>query len=99
MESNQIDESVEPIEPEMLQQQTKVVLMANRTEYLIGRVTELDEEPSLLIENCFSITPEGKLEPFPAFASQRDLFLTSESVLTIVDPSEQIVAEYDGANG
>jgi len=83
---------------EMLQQKIKVVLMANRTEYLIGRVTELDEEPSLLIEKCFSITPEGKLKPFPAFASQRDLFLTSESVLTIVDPSEQIATEYEAAD-
>ena len=64
----------------------------------MGVVTELDEEPSVLIENCFSITPEGKLLPFPAFASQRDLFLTSESVLTIVDASEEITKEYNAAN-
>ena len=76
----------------------KILLMTNRSEYLIGQVTELDEEPSILIEKCFSITPEGTLEPFPAFASQRDLFLTSESVLTIVDPSEQIAKEYKAAN-
>tara|TARA_B100002019_G_scaffold106_1_gene88 strand:+ start:1230 stop:1451 length:222 start_codon:yes stop_codon:yes gene_type:complete len=72
--------------------------MTNRSEYLIGKITELDEEPSILIEKCFKISPEGKLEPFPAFASQRDLFLTSESVLTIVDPSEQIAEEYKAAN-
>ncbi len=76
----------------------KILLMTNRSEYLIGQVTELDEEPSVLIEKCFSITPEGKLVPFPAFASQRDLFLTSESILTIVDPSEQIAKEYQAAN-
>ena len=76
----------------------KILLMTNRSEYLIGQVTELDEEPSVLIEKCFSITPEGKLVPFPAFASQRDLFLTSESVLTIVDPTEQIAKEYQAAN-
>jgi len=83
---------------EMLQDQVKVVLLKQRSEYLIGRVTELDEEPSVLIEQCFSITPQGKLEPFPAFASQRDLFLTSESVLTIVDASEQIATEYEAAD-
>jgi hypothetical protein len=82
----------------MLQDQVKVVLLKQRSEYLIGRVTELDEEPSVLIEQCFSITPQGKLEPFPAFASQRDLFLTSESVLTIVDASEQIATEYEAAD-
>jgi len=76
----------------------KILLMTNRSEYLIGQVTELDEEPSVLVEKCFSITPEGKLVPFPAFASQRDLFLTSESILTIVDPSEQIAKEYQAAN-
>jgi|TARA_B100002019_G_scaffold268832_1_gene261128 hypothetical protein len=72
--------------------------MTNRSEYLIGNVTELDEEPAILIEKCFSILEDGTLEPFPAFASQRDLFLTSESVLTIVDPSEQIAKEYKAAN-
>ena len=76
----------------------KILLMTNRSEYLIGQVTELDEEPSVLIEKCFSITPEGKLVPFPAFASQRDLFLTPESILTIVDPTEQIAKEYQAAN-
>ena len=76
----------------------KVILLKDRSEYLIGQVTELDEEPSVLVEKCFSITPEGKLVPFPAFASQRDLFLTSESILTIVDPSEQIAKEYQAAN-
>ena len=76
----------------------KVLLMTNRSEYLIGQVTELDEEPSILVEKCFSISPEGVLSPFPAFASQRDLFLTSDSVLTTVDASEQITKEYNAAN-
>ncbi len=76
----------------------KILLMTNRSECLIGRVTELDEEPSVLIEKCFNITSDGKLEEFPPFASQRDLFLTSESILTIVDPSEQIVKEYNSKN-
>ena len=72
----------------------KILLMTNRSEYLIGQVTELDEEPSILIEKCFQIKPDGALEPFPAFSSQRDLFLTSESVFTIVDPSPDIAKKY-----
>ena len=69
----------------------KILLMTNRSEYLIGKITELDEEPSILIEKCFKISPEGKLEPFPAFASQRDLFLTSDSIFTIVDPNKAVL--------
>ena len=76
----------------------KILLMTNRSEHLIGQVSELDEEPAILIEKCFSVSPEGVLLPFPPFSSQRDLFLTSESVLTIVDPSEQIATEYEAAN-
>ena len=76
----------------------KILLMTNRSEHLIGQVSELDEEPSILVEKCFSISPEGVLSPFPPFASQRDLFLTSESVLTIVDASEEITKEYNAQN-
>jgi hypothetical protein len=76
----------------------KVILLKDRSEYLIGQVTELDEEPSVLVEQCFSISEDESMKPFPAFASQRDLFLTSESILTIVDPSEQIAKEYKAAN-
>ena len=46
----------------------KILLMTNRSEYLIGQVTELDEEPSILIEKCFQIKPDGTLDAFPAFA-------------------------------
>ncbi len=33
----------------------KVILLKDRESYLIGSVSELDEEPTFLIENCFSI--------------------------------------------
>ena len=32
-----------------------LVLKQTPDEYLIGRVTELDEEPSLLVEECFKM--------------------------------------------
>ena len=59
----------------------------------MGKVTELDEEPAILIEGCVKIE-DGKLEPFPKYSKQRDLFLTSDVVLTIVDPSTEILGEY-----
>ena len=33
----------------------KVILLKDRESYLIGSVSELDEEPAFLIENCFAI--------------------------------------------
>ena len=43
------------------------------------RYTELDEEPSCLIENCMQVTDEDTMFPFPRFTAQRDMFLTSEN--------------------
>ncbi len=73
----------------------KVILLRNGslTDYLIGKVTELDEEPSVLIEECYRIV-DGVLEIYPLYSSQRDLFLTSESIFTIVDPSKEMLGEY-----
>ena len=85
---------LEPMESEMLQQQIKVILLKNRQEYLLGKVTELDEEPSLLIENCYQVINDEEIVPFPAFTQQRDIFLTSDTILTILDPSPNLVKLY-----
>ena len=82
----------------MLQQQVKVILLKQRSEYLIGAVTELDEEPSILIENCFEVLSEEDLKPFPAFTEQRDMFLTSDVVMSILDPSPNLVQLYEAAS-
>lgn len=71
----------------------KLVLLKDRPEYLIGMVTELDEEPSLLIETCYEIV-DGDLVPFPKYSAQRDMFLTSETILTILDPSPEVLKKY-----
>jgi hypothetical protein len=99
-------------------------------------VTELDEEPSILIENCCEIVEcaeygadpedlksrankiEGKylqtslklidendgkdwwvleyiiLSSYPKFSAQRDLFLTSEAIFTILDPEPGVLDLY-----
>jgi hypothetical protein len=76
-----------------------VVLQSNPQFYLIGSVVELDEEPSLLIEKCYSVTyahdsTHPIMEKYPKMCDQRDLFLTSESILTIVDPNKQLLDLY-----
>ena len=61
-----------------------IILKHHPTTYLLGKITELDEEPNLLIEDCYYVTPEAVLEEYPLHSSQRDIFLTSEDVMTIL---------------
>ena len=74
----------------------KVVLLKNGNleDYLIGKVKELDEEPSLFIEAAFRIVND-QLEVYPKYSAQRDLFLTSESIFTIVEPSATMMELYE----
>ena len=73
----------------------KILLLKNGTltDYLIGRVTELDEEPSVFVERCYSIRDDD-MEPYPRYSKQRDLFLTSDSIFTIVEPNKAVLELY-----
>ncbi len=73
----------------------KLVILRNLN-YLIGEVTELDEEPSYLITGCMKIDGD-KFTPFPLHTDQRDCFLTSDNIMTIVDPSKDIITNYKKA--
>ena len=79
----------------MMQQQLKIILLKERSEYLLGKVTELDEEPSILIEGCYQVMSDEEIIPFPAFTSQRDMFLTSECIMSILDPNPNLVELYN----
>ena len=83
------------MEEELQQQVVKLILLQQRNEYLIGTVTELDEEPSLLIENCYEVLGDEEIVPFPKYSSQRDIFLTSDNVLSILDPSTKLLEIYN----
>ena len=78
-----------------MQQQLKVILLKQRSEYLLGKVTELDEEPSILLEGCYEIVSDEEIKPFPSFTSQRDVFLTSDTIMSILDPSPTLVKLYN----
>jgi hypothetical protein len=117
-----------------------LLLQQNPNEYLIGSLTELDEEPALFVQNCYKIVEcaeygadpenlvsrahtlendhvklsarkvdEGSkdwyvyeyviLEKFPKYSDQRDLFLTTDSIFTILDPTEEILKLYNRCLG
>ena len=77
------------------QSTVKLILLRQRNEYLIAKITELDEEPVYLLERCYEVSEEGELIPFPKHSSQRDIFLTSDVILTILEPSQALLDKYN----
>ena len=71
-----------------------IILKHHPQTYLLGKLTELDEEPSLLIEDCFSVTPEGDLQQYPLHTDQRYLFLTSDQIMTMLDAAPALSKKY-----
>jgi len=72
----------------------KVLLLKSLPDtYIVGMIEEMDEEPSLFIKDAYTIH-DGQLEEWPKYTSQRDVFLTSDSIFTILDPSAEVAAAY-----
>ena len=80
---------------EQEQSVVRLILLRQRSEYLLAKITELDEEPLYLLERCYEVSEEGELIPFPKHSSQRDIFLTSDVVLTILEPSQTLLDKYN----
>ena len=80
---------------EQEQSVVRLILLRQRSEYLLAKVTELDEEPSILLEGCYEIVSDEEIKPFPSFTSQRDVFLTSDTIMSILDPSPTLVKLYN----
>jgi hypothetical protein len=71
-----------------------------KTENVSVIVTEIIEvgselgEPDCKLINPFKIDSEGKLTPWPEVTNQTELMIHSDSILTIVDPKEEIIENY-----
>ena len=75
----------------------KVLLLKSLPDvYVVGMIEEMDEEPSLFIKDAYSIE-DGQLTEWPKYTSQRDLFLTSDSIFTILDPTPKLLDTYKNA--
>ncbi len=90
-----MEEETPTLEMEQEQSVVRLILLRQRSEYLIAKITELDEEPVYLLERCYEVSEEGELIPFPKHSSQRDIFLTSDVVLTILEPSQTLLDKYN----
>ena len=71
----------------------KLIILTNHL-YLVGKVTEMEEEPSILIEEVMKVSEDGTLSQYPLHTDQRYLFLTSDHIFSIVDPSTAVVKQY-----
>ena len=90
-----MEEETPTLEMEQEQSVVRLILLRQRSEYLLAKVTELDEEPIYLLERCYEVSEERELIPFPKHSSQRDIFLTSDVVLTILEPSQTLLDKYN----
>ena len=90
-----MEEDTPTLEMEQEQSVVLLILLRQRSEYLLAKITELDEEPVYLLERCYEVSEEGELIPFPKHSSQRDIFLTSDVVLTILEPSQTLLDKYN----
>ena len=90
-----MEEETPILEMEQEQAVVRLILLRQRSEYLLAKITELDEEPVYLLERCYEVSEEGELIPFPKHSSQRDIFLTSDVVLTILEPSQTLLDKYN----
>ena len=76
----------------------KLLILKNSPDtYLIGKLSEMDEEPSLLLEDSYRVVEEGLLNVYPLHTEQRFIFLTSTDIMSILDPAPAVLAAYQKA--
>ena len=78
----------------------KVLVLKMDSKVLVSKIREVGAEvgePDCRLINPFRITDEGVFVRWPAVTDQRTLMIHSDSILTIVDPSEDIMKEYKEA--
>ena len=62
---------------------------------LIGNISILDEEPSLIIENSYSVENYPMLLlKYPIYADENNTLINSANILTIYTPNEDLTKAY-----
>ena len=70
-----------------------VILRTGMT--LISKVEQLEEEPSCHLQEPYLVNADGTLQPWPLHTVDTDILLYSETLATIVEPTEEIRAKYE----
>lgn len=64
---------------------------------IVTEIQELDAdfgEPNCKLVNPYEFTDDKKLIPWPEVTDQKEMMIHSDSILTIVEPSAEIVKQY-----
>ena len=70
-----------------------VILRTGMT--LISKVEQFDAEPSCHLQDPYLVKDDGTLNPWPLHTVDKDILLYSETLATIVEPTEEIRAKYE----
>ena len=79
-----------------MDQIVKCLLLKNDT-VLISEIVEIGSElgePDCKLINPFCIDADGNLTPWPDVTDQREMMIHSDSILTIVDPTPDLLSKY-----
>ena len=63
--------------------------------HLISKVEQLEEEPNCHLQDPYLIKDDGTLEPWPSYTIDTDVLLYSETLATIVEPTNEIKKKYE----
>ena len=61
---------------------------------LISQVEQMEEEPSCHLNKPYLVRDDGTLEPWPRYSNDDDVLLYSESLATMVEPTDDIRKKY-----
>lgn len=80
-----------------MQNKTVKCLLLKIDTVLVSEIQEVGGEigePDCRLINPYEIDDEGNLSPWPDVTDQTEMMIHSDSILTIVDPKEEIVEKY-----
>ena len=63
--------------------------------HLISKVEQMEEEPNCHLQDPYLIKDDGTLEPWPRYTNDVDVLLYSETLATIVEPTNEIKKKYE----
>ena len=61
---------------------------------LISKAEQLEEEPSCHLNQPYLVKDDGTFEPWPRYSNDDDVLLYSESLATMVEPTDDIRKKY-----
>ena len=71
-----------------------IVVLKNGT-HLVSKVEQLDEEPACHLQEPYQVKDDGTLTPWPLWTLDQDILLYSETLATIVEPTDEIRKKYE----